>query len=113
MCAPRRAQIASIVKKSGYSPVTATFLNVLAENSRLNQLDKIVDSFGTIMAAHRGEVQAVITTAKELDPKVRVQLEAAIKKNFVKAGENLSVTTKVGLSFRFASLFGLDAERGP
>ena len=88
-------QLATIVKKAGFAPVTGNFLNVLAENSRLSQIEKIIDTFGSLMAAHRGEVQAVITTAKELDPKIRAQLEAAIRKNFVKASENLSVTTKV------------------
>ena len=88
-------QIVSIAKKIGFSPVTTNFLNVLAENSRMNQLHKVTESFATILAAHRGEVQATITTAKEIDSKIRTQLEAAIKKNFVKAGESLSVTTKV------------------
>ena len=79
----------------GYSDITANFLNVLAENGRMNQVDKIADSFATIVAAHRDEVQAIVTTAKEIDPKIRAQLEAAIKKNFIKANENLTVVSKI------------------
>ena len=37
---------------------------VLAENNRLDQLDKISDVFDDIMAAVRGEVKATITTAE-------------------------------------------------
>ena len=37
---------------------------VLAENNRLDQLDKISDTFDDIMAAVRGEVKATITTAE-------------------------------------------------
>lgn len=41
---------------------------VLAENNRLGELDKISDTFDDIMAAVRGEVKATITTA-EVRPK--------------------------------------------
>lgn len=37
---------------------------VLAENNRLGELDKISDTFDDIMAAVRGEVKATITTAE-------------------------------------------------
>ena len=37
---------------------------VLAENGRLKYLDKIVDTFGKIVSAARGEVIATITTAE-------------------------------------------------
>ena len=36
----------------------------MAENGRYNQIDSVVNAFGTIMAAHRGEVVCEITTAK-------------------------------------------------
>ena len=42
-------------------PVAAV---VLAENGRLKYLDKIVDTFGKIVSAARGEVIATITTAE-------------------------------------------------
>lgn len=38
--------------------------DVLAENNRLGELDKISDTFDDIMAAVRGEVKATITTAE-------------------------------------------------
>ena len=37
---------------------------VLAENGRLKYLDKIVETFGKIVSAARGEVIATITTAE-------------------------------------------------
>jgi F0F1-type ATP synthase delta subunit len=44
---------------------------VLAENNRLDQLDKISDVFDDIMAAVRGEVKATITTAEVNDEHAR------------------------------------------
>ncbi len=36
----------------------------LAENGRYSHVDAVVKTFGTIMAAHRGEVVCEVTTAK-------------------------------------------------
>jgi F0F1-type ATP synthase delta subunit len=41
--------------------------DLLAENNRLDQLDRISDTFDEIMSAVRGEVKATVTTAQELD----------------------------------------------
>nr|CAD7402177.1 unnamed protein product [Timema poppensis] len=40
-------------------------LTLLAENGRLKAVNTIINSFKTIMAAHRGEVVCEVTTAKE------------------------------------------------
>ncbi len=37
---------------------------VLAENNRLNLFDKVVDTFGELMAASRGQVSSTITSAE-------------------------------------------------
>jgi len=37
---------------------------VLAENNRLNLFDKVVDTFGELMAASRGQVSCTITSAE-------------------------------------------------
>lgn len=39
-------------------------LGLLAENGRLRKLNSIINSFKIIMAAHRGDLSCVVTTAK-------------------------------------------------
>lgn len=36
----------------------------MSENGRYNYINSVVNSFATIMAAHRGEVVCEVTTAK-------------------------------------------------
>jgi F0F1-type ATP synthase delta subunit len=42
----------------------ATVLDALAENGRLGRTTGVIDAYGQIMSAHRGEVQGVVTAAK-------------------------------------------------
>jgi len=37
---------------------------MLAENGRLQKLNSIINSFKVIMAAHRGDLPCIVTTAK-------------------------------------------------
>lgn len=39
-------------------------IGMLAENGRLQKLNAIINSFKIIMAAHRGDLACVVTTAK-------------------------------------------------
>ena len=47
-----------------YSDLTRNFFDVLAENGRLNETAKIIDSYHALMSAHRGELTVTVTTAK-------------------------------------------------
>ena len=72
------------------------FLNTLAENNRLSQLEGVCEKFGTLMSASRGEVEMTITSATPLDQKVVKQLEATVSKSqYVGAGKKLRVVPKV------------------
>jgi len=62
-----------IEKKSGvqqmlaagkYNELTKNFFDTLAENGRLYDTVKIINSYGSLMSAYRGEVQVTITSAK-------------------------------------------------
>ncbi len=46
------------------APLTKNMFLALAENGRYSHVDAVVKTFGTIMAAHRGEVVCEVTTAK-------------------------------------------------
>lgn len=43
---------------------TGNFLNVLAENNRLGLLPGAIEQFSKLMKAHRGEVEAIVTSAQ-------------------------------------------------
>jgi F-type H+-transporting ATPase subunit O len=54
-----------VVKKAGKpSELTGNLLEVLAENGRLNTLDKVIESYSELMSAHRNELPLVVTSAK-------------------------------------------------
>lgn len=76
------------------SELTKNFMVVLAENGRLPQIDKIVDSFSQLMSAHRGEVSAVVTSAEPLKEDNVMSLTDALR-SFVSEGQTLNVETRV------------------
>uniref|UniRef100_A0A1B6EK86 Oligomycin sensitivity conferral protein n=1 Tax=Cuerna arida TaxID=1464854 RepID=A0A1B6EK86_9HEMI len=84
-------QVSSTMK---LSPPTANLVGLLAENGRLKNLNSIINSFKTIMSAHRGEIPCEVTTAKPLDDATKQELQAALK-SFAKKGENILLQTKV------------------
>jgi F-type H+-transporting ATPase subunit O len=43
--------------------IVKNFLNTLAENNRLGALEGVVEKFGVLMGAHRGEVELTVTSA--------------------------------------------------
>lgn len=46
----------SITGQISLNPEASNLLQLLAENGRLKNVDKVIDAFKLIMAAHRGEV---------------------------------------------------------
>ncbi|KAF9326036.1 ATP synthase F0 subcomplex subunit OSCP atp5 [Podila minutissima] len=94
-----------IEKKSGvqkmlgagkYNELTKNFFDTLAENGRLYDTVKIINSYGSLMSAGRGEVQVTITSAKELDAKDVAKVKGFLaKSNFVTAKQTLIVSNKV------------------
>ncbi|BGP16845.1 hypothetical protein JCM10213_003335 [Rhodosporidiobolus nylandii] len=91
--------IAALLKKSspkGASEFTQNLFEVLAENGRLYETEKVIDNFLEIMSAHRGEVKVVITTAEPLESDLRKRLESALKASQAAAGgKNLVIENKV------------------
>ncbi|KAG0048701.1 ATP synthase F0 subcomplex subunit OSCP atp5 [Gryganskiella cystojenkinii] len=107
-----------IEKKSGvqqmlgagkYNELTKNFFDTLAENGRLYDTIKIINSYGSLMAANRGEVTVTITSAKELDAKDVAKVKGFLaKSSFVTAKQTLIVSNKVNPSI----LGGLVVEFG-
>lgn len=79
------------------------FLSTLAENNRLAILAGVCEKFGLLMAASKGEVEMVVTSAEKLDNKTLNRLEGAVSKSaYVGQGKKLKVTNKVS----FVCLWG-------
>ena len=58
--------VAELQKSTGVQDKNNTiknFLETLAENNRLNQLEGVAEKFGTLMGAARGEVEVTVTSA--------------------------------------------------
>ena len=91
--------VAEIQKSTGVQDKTNTlqnFLDTLAQNNRLGQLEGVCEKFATIMSAARGEVEMTITSAAPLEQKVVRQLEQAVSKSqYVGQGKKLKVVPKV------------------
>lgn len=62
LSAADKSVIISGITKSG-DKITKGLLEALAENNRLGMLGGVIDKFTVLMSAHRGEVEAVVTSA--------------------------------------------------
>ncbi|KAH4337488.1 ATP synthase subunit 5 [Parastagonospora nodorum] len=81
--------------------IVKNFLQTLAQNNRLGVLAGVVDKFGVLMGAHRGEVELTVTSATALDNRTLSRLEAAIHKSeYVANGQKLKVVSKVNPEIR-------------
>jgi len=74
--------------------VTLNLMCTLAGNARLPLTSKIVDTYGKLMNAKRGEVEATITSA---DPLTKAQLDAVTQamKTQVAKGKKVVLSTQV------------------
>lgn len=92
----KSALVAEVNKSVGGDKTIGNLLAILAENNRLGLVPGIVNQFATLMKAHRGEVEAVITSAQPLDNKTLSRLEAAISKSqYIGQGKKLKISNKV------------------
>ena len=75
--------MAAIMERAGASELVSNFVAVVAHNRRLFALRDMVKDFRTLLAAHRGEVVAEVTSAKTLNDeqlaKIKAQLTSSMK----------------------------------
>merc|ERR1712107_847168 len=67
--------LASACDKLKMNELSKNLFLALAENGRFNVAEAVVNSFSTIMAAHRGEVVCEIVTAKALDANMKKEVD--------------------------------------
>ena len=84
--------IFEIAKKAKFKKLTAKFLGTLVANRRLNYLQKISASFLKLVAEHKGEVTAEVTSAQML---TKAQTDALKKKLKKSLGQDIIFDVKV------------------
>ena len=99
-----RTQVSAALTGQGYAVVqacdgrdaldklTANFMGVLAQNGRLGQIANVIRNYNLLVARHRGEITAEVTSARPLDDD---QIEA-IKQNLRnRMGRDIAVDLNV------------------
>ena len=84
--------IAAVAKALKLDSLTAKFLGVLAENRRLADLAGMIDAYNRIVAAHRGEVTAKVTSAH---PLTAGQLQALAQGLKTRVGRDVQIAATV------------------
>ena len=82
----------AIAKAFKLHRLTANFLGVLAENGRLDQLGAAAAAFATLVADHKGEARAAVTSARPLSD---AQLATLKTKLSARVGRDVTLDTSV------------------
>jgi F-type H+-transporting ATPase subunit delta len=84
--------IGAVVGSLGIDRLTSNFVGVLANNRRLAQLPKVIRNYNLLVARHRGEITAEVTSARPLDE----EQVGAIKQNLrSRVGRDINVDLSV------------------
>lgn len=84
----------AILGKMGASDVTKRFVDVVIENNRIDELDRILEKFGDIAAEQKGQVKAVVTTAQGLERSEVEQIQVGLRK-MLAPGQSLILEEKI------------------
>ncbi|XP_024388348.1 ATP synthase subunit O, mitochondrial [Physcomitrium patens] len=95
--ASRVATVEAVFKATNFHGVTKNFMNLLAENGRLNWVPKIFKCYNELLNAHKGKVEVYVTTAMELSETDLEEIKKAMKGN-VEKGQNVEITQRVDRS---------------
>lgn len=87
------AAIGAIASRAGVSPLVANFVGLLARNRRLFIIADVLKAFRQILARHRGEVSAEVTSAHPLSEDQLAALTDKLASTAV--GGRVRLTTRV------------------
>lgn len=93
--ADQERAIAAIASAAEAQALTGNFLRLVARNHRLFALPEMIESFLSILASRRGEVQAKVAAAHALTDEQISKLEAALREV---AGAKVTLETRVDQS---------------
>jgi len=84
--------ITAVLNQAGVSDLTANFFKLVAKNRRLFAVGDMIGAFRAILAEHRGEVSADVTSAVALDNQQMDQLRSTLKETM---GQDVQINTTV------------------
>lgn len=84
--------LAAISKQAELSEIVGNFLQLLAKNRRLFTLRDVITGFRKLLADHRNEVTADVTSAVALTDEQTEELKATLK---AKTGRNVALNARV------------------
>jgi F-type H+-transporting ATPase subunit delta len=84
--------VQAVAHTLGLSALTSNFLGVLAQNRRLGTLGGVIGDFQKLLAAHRAEQAAEVTSAHALNAEQITALKAKLKAGL---GTDVTLITKV------------------
>lgn len=90
--ADAKKAVAASAKALKLDATTANFLGVLSDNRRLGELPAILRAFRTLLANHRGETTADVTSAHSLDKGQQDALRQQLK---TRLGRDVSIDLNV------------------
>ncbi len=80
-----------VLEKAGIEGLTANFLGLVAKNNRLFAVRDMVDAFRALVARHKGEVSAVVTSAGALSDAQKSTLAKTLKSTI---GQDVKIETR-------------------
>merc|ERR1719370_2824414 len=86
--------VKSILGETDVSDLCKNLFIGMAENGALSKANGVIAAYSKIMRAQRGEVEVLVTTAKELSGAQLGNLNGALA-GFLKGGEVIKLTTAV------------------
>jgi F-type H+-transporting ATPase subunit delta len=84
--------VSALAEKAGIKGIVANFLRVVAGNRRLFALPGMIRAYREILARHRGELTAEVTSAHALSPAQEDELKSALKGV---TGKNVAIDVSV------------------
>ena len=85
--------VSAVAGQSGMSALTTSFIGLLARNRRLFALQDVLKAFRQIVARHRGEVTAEVTSAHALSEAQLAQLTDTLSTSA--GGRRVRVATRI------------------
>ena len=90
--AEQGAAMAALIARGGLSDLVANLVGLMSKNRRLFALEGTIEAFQALLAEHRGEISAEVTSANELKPAHLEAVKEAVKKI---VGRNVTLESKV------------------
>ena len=82
----------AVMDKAGFSEITRNFVGLVSKNRRLFSLGDMIDAYATLLAQHKGEISADVTSAQPLDDGQMAEIKASLAKAM---GQDVNVSASV------------------